>query len=560
MSAILTKEPPDLSATNRSISPGLDRVVRHCLEKDPERRFHSAHDLAFDLESLSDAPAPTPAPAPLSRSWRRIALPVAAALILGVAAFLWMRRSSAGGASLDSVAVLPFVNATRDPQTEYLSDGIAETIINSLSGLPNLRVAPRSSVFRYKGREEDPQKIGRELDVRAVVSGKVLQRGDRVTVQADLVDIAKGSQIWGDQYDRPMSEILQIQQEIARDLSEKLQVRMTGEQREKLGKGGTQNTEAFQLYLKGRYAWEKRRAENLRESTGYFQKAIELDPSFALAYTGLAGTYAVLPSYSIMSPAEAFPRAKAAARKALEIDDNLAPAHAALAQALSELDRDWAGAEAEYRKAIAIDPSYATGHFWYALLLSKLQRYDEALREIKTAAELDPFSQIIQANSVRIRVWAGRFSEAIEEGRKVSSEFPNFGPPHFFLALAYAETGAPREAAAEFRKSAALTVPPQEAWLRGQGAALEGRVDEARACIADLEALSARQYVSPSYIATIYIRLGEKDRAFRWLERAFEDRSYDLGLLTVDPMFAGIRGDPRYDDLVRRMGLPRATR
>ncbi|MFY9552881.1 MAG: protein kinase [Thermoanaerobaculia bacterium] len=560
MSAILTKDAPELSATNRDVSPGLDRVVRHCLEKDPERRFHSAHDLAFDLEALSDASGVQPQVPPPARSWKRIALPIAAVVLLAVAAAIWWRRSSGAGGSLDSIAVLPFVNASHDPNTEYLSDGITESVINSLARLPQLRVAARSSVFRYKGREDDPQKAGRDLKVRAVVSGRVIQRGDTLTVQADLVDVGNGSQIWGDHYDRKLSDILAIQEEIAKDISEKLRLRLTGEQKEKLKKRYTENTEAYQLYLKGRYAWEKRTAGDLQQSSEFFQKAIEKDPAFALAYSGLADSYVVLPSYSIMSPAEAHPRARAAARKALEIDDSLAPAHATLGLILTDYDHDWPGAESEFKRAIELDPSYATARFWYAQLLSSLARSDEALNQIQKAREIDPFSAIIQANSVRMLVYARRYDKALEEGRKAVRDNPNFAPAHFMLGRAYEASGMSREAAAECRKAADLIgQAPQGIGNRGHAQALAGQRAQALATIAELEAMAAHRYVAPPYIAVIFILLGEKDRAFEWLERSCEDHSYDLVYLNVDPLFDSLRNDPRFPDLLRKAGFaPRA--
>ena len=258
----------------------------------------------------------------------------------------------------------------------------------------------RSRVFHYKGRDEDPQKIGRDLDVRAVVSGKVSQRGDSLSIQADLMDVETGAQIWGNHYDRKIADIQSVQEEIAREISEKLRLRLTGEEKEQLGKRYTANTDAYQLYLKGRYAWEKRTESGLTQSVEYFQQAIEKDPGYALAYAGLADSYAVLSSYSIMSPADSFPRARAAARKALEIDDGLAQAHANLGIGFGEYDRDWSSAESEYKKAIALDPNYATAHHWYGLLLTALGRSDEALAELRRAAEIDPFSVVIQ----RIRV------------------------------------------------------------------------------------------------------------------------------------------------------------
>ncbi len=558
MSAILTKDAPELSSTNRQVSPGLDRVVRHCLEKDPERRFHSAHDLAFDLEALSDASGARPqAPAP-AQSWKRVGLPIAAAVLLlagALAVFLW-RRSAGGHASLDSVAVLPFVNASHDPETEYLSDGISESIINSLSRLPQLRVAARSSAFRYKGKDQDPQKAGRELNVRAVVSGKLLQRGDTLSVQADLVDVADGAQIWGNHYDRRLADILSIQEEIAKDISQKLRPRMTGAEKEKAQRRYTESTEAYQLYLKGRYEWEKRNEASLQKAREFFQQAIDKDPTFALAYSGLANVYAVLPSYSLMAPAEANPRARAAARKALEIDEELAPAHACLGLVLRDYDHDWSGSETQLRRAIALDPNYATAPFWYAQNLAAQGRLQEAWTQIQRAREIDPLSAIIQANAIRVLAEARRFDEAIALGRKVVADHPGFAPPRFFLGLAEFGAGLNKEAAAEWRRTAEL-IPgsPQGIWHRGRAEALEGRREEALATVAELRKIGSERYVSPAYVATLLMLLGDKDGAFEWLERAVEDRSYDITYLNVDPLFDPVRDDPRFPALVRKLNL-----
>jgi eukaryotic-like serine/threonine-protein kinase len=558
MSAILTKEPPELSATNRSVSPGLDRVVRHCLEKDPERRFHSAHDLAFDLEALSDASGPLPPAVRPARSGKRIAVIAAAAVVLLAAAAirLW-RRASGASATLDSVAVLPFVNASRNPDTEYLSDGITESIINSLSRLPELRVAARSSAFRYKGREDDPQKAGRELNVRAVVSGRVLQRGETLSVQADLVDVANGSQLWGERYERKLADVLAVQEAIARDVSAKLRPGLSGEQKARLRQRYTSSTEAYQLYLRGRHAWEKRTMAGLQEAAGFFQKAIDSDPTFALAYAGLADSYAVLPSYSLMAPVDAYPRAKAAARKALEIDESLAPAHATLGLILTDYDHDWSGAEAEFRRSIELDGNYPTSHFWYAQLLSGTGRSNEAVEQIRKARELDPLSPIIQANVVRILGDAGLLDEAIVQGQKAVKDNPNFAPPHFFLSVAYEATGRTPEAVAECRRAAEILGPlPQGLWHRARGEALAGQRAEAFATLQQLEDMRASRYVAATYIATVLIRLGEKDRAFEWLEKAVDERSYECVFLNVTPLFAPFRSDPRFANLVRKVGLP----
>jgi TolB-like protein/tetratricopeptide (TPR) repeat protein len=485
---------------------------------------------------------------------------LAAVLILSAAALLWLRRSKAGGAGgdvLDSVAVLPFVNASPDPETEYLSDGITEAIINSLSSLPNLRVSPRSRVFRYKGKEDDPQKIGRELNVRAVVSGKVLPRDGRLSIQADLVDIGKGSQIWGDQYDRPMSEILAIQEEIARDVSEKLRVQMSGAEVEKLKKRPTGNIEAYQTYLKGRHAWEKRGARDLQQAIEYFQKAIELDPSFALAYSGLAGVYAVLPSYNQMAPADASERVKAAARKALEIDEGIAPAHAALGLALSHYDREFAPAEAAYRRAITLDPNDATAHHWYAMLLSATERSEEAIAEIEKARELDPFSMVIRSNVVRVLAQARRHDEALERARQMAREFPDFAAGHFFLGLALEQKGQLPDAAASFLKATSLAAAPlQKLFYRAHSEALRGRMGDLRATIREVETIAETRYVSSTSMAVLYLLAGDKDQGLALLERGLEEGDYAAIFLPVDRQFDELRSDPRFAEILRRSRMP----
>ena len=560
MAAILKEDPPDLSVTNQNISPGLERIVRHCLEKNAEQRFHSAHDIAFDLDNLSSvaglaqtvrgAPARGP-----SRARRALVAAAAVVAALAVAAsVLWFRSR---GRPIDSIAVLPFVNVSRDPGTEYLSDGITESIINSLSRLSRLRVAARSTVFHYKGRDEDPQKAGRDLNVRAVVSGKVTQSGETLAIQADLVDVANGSQIWGNHYDRKLSEILTVQDEIANEISEKLRLRLTGEEKEQLKKRYTADIEAYKLYLKGRYAWEKRTESGLQQSIELFQQAIEKDPSFALAYAGLAGSYGVMSSYSLMSPAESFPRTRAAARKALEIDDGLSQAHATLGHALWDYFHEWSAAESEFKRSIELDPNNATAHFWYALMLAALGRSEEALAEIRRARELDPFSVVIQANVVRLLIYGRQYDRAIEEGRRAVRENPKFPGSHFQLGSAYAEKGMTREAIAEFQAAASLFgQTPFGLFVLGKAQALAGRRSEALRTIEEMKTMATRRYVAPSFIAPIFLDLGDKDQALDWWAKACENRD-DLALyLKVSPWSDGLRGDPRFTDLLRKTGLP----
>jgi TolB-like protein/Flp pilus assembly protein TadD len=460
------------------------------------------------------------------------------------------------GRSIDSIAVLPFVNGSRDPNADYLSDGITESIINSLSRLPQLRVAARSTVFRYKGRDEDPQKVGRELNVRAVVSGQVIQRGDTLVIQADLVDVGNGSQLWGDHYDRKLSDILTVQEEIAKEISEKLRLRLTGEEKEKLKKRYTANTEAYQLYLKGRYAWEKRTESGLKQSIEFFQQSIEKDPGYALAYAGLADSYGVLSSYSITSPAESVPRARAAARKALEIDEGLAQAHATLGITLTDYDHKWSSAESEYKKAIELDPNYATAHHWYGLLLMALGRVNEALAELRRAGELDPFSAIIQANTCRLFVYARQYDRAIQEGQKAVERNPNFGPAHRFLAYAYGAKRMTREAIAEYEAAASLfgQTPPGLGNL-GRAQALANRRSEALRTIEEMKTLAARRYVSPSYLAEVFVSLGDKDQALDWWTKACENPDNEVTFLKVDPSNDDLQDDPRFAALLRKAGL-----
>jgi TolB-like protein/Tfp pilus assembly protein PilF len=557
MSAILMKEPPDLSATNRDVPPGLDRLVRHCLEKSPEERFQSARDLAFGLESLSDVGAPVAADRAASPSrprrtrWLLLAAGAAAA-IMALAAILWLRRSVK---PMESVAVLPFANGSRDPDAEYLSDGITEGIINNLARLPNLRVTARSTAFHYKGRDEDPQKIGRDLNVRAVVSGRIVLRGDAVSVQADLVDVSSGSQIWGDRFDRGIAEVQSVQDEIALGIAEKLHVRPrdAGEAR---ASGRAANPEAYQLYLKGRHEWEKRTEAGMRQAVDYLQQAIEKDPGYALAYAGLADAYAVFPSYSLLSPTESYTRARAASRKALEIDDSLAQAHANLGICFMNFDRDWTSSESEYKKAISLDGSYATAHHWYGLLLMVLGRFDESTRELHRARELDPFSTVIQGQLARVASFARQADRAVEEGRKAVAMDPGSPVGHTFLANSYTSLGMTREAIAENEKLAAMVGRTAIGlYATGRAQALSGRRAEAARTLEEMKALSRTQYVSSGLIATVFGMIGDKDRAFEFWEKACEEHSFEALFLKADPAFDNLRGDPRFPALLKKAGF-----
>jgi serine/threonine-protein kinase len=558
MSAILNNDPPDLSATNRLISPGLDRVVRHCLEKDPEQRFHSAHDLAFGLEALSDVSMPlaqTVGKRSVRNRQRRLVWVIAGPVVAlaAVAAVLFLRPSKA---TIDSLAVLPFSNASGDSSSDYLSEGITGSLTNSLSQLPGLRVTARTIAAHYKGKDSDPQKAGRELGVKAVLSGRVLQRGDMLMIQADLVDVGNGTQLWGDQYNRKTTDILTIQDGIASEISEKLRLRLTGEQKKRLTKRATENTDAYQAYLKGRYYFEHRSEKVLETAVQYFNQAIEKDPTYALAYSGLADTYVVMPSYSVQPPRDAYPKARAAAAKALDLDESLADPHASLGWVAAFYDWDWTLAEREFKRALELQPSYpATTQLWYALLLSAISRHDEAVVEIGRAAELDPLAPVIRWNAARILVAARRFDAGIDAGRRAVELGPKVASSHGFLGLAYLAKGLTADALLELQNAALVGQDSPQGPYFSIGLARCGKASEGRQTLAKLQEMGHKRYVSPFYIAKAYESLGDREETLAWLERAYEDHSWELVFVNVDPFFDDLHSDPRFVDLVRRIHL-----
>jgi len=560
MSAILLKEPPDLSATNPAVSPGLDRVVRHCLEKDPERRFHSAHDLAFDLEALSDVSTPSLALAGLrakAKPRARMLLWAAGVVALvALAAVLWLRPRAG---TIDSVVVLPFVNAGGDPNAEYLSDGITESLINSVSQIPGIRVVSRASAFHYKGKEVGAKTVGRELGVRAVLTGRIVQRGDALSIRAELVDARNDTHLWGEEYNRSLSDILALQEEIARDISGKLRQRLTGEEKKRLARRYTENAEAYALYLKGRYHWNKRTGEDIQKGIGYFQQAIEKDPTYALAYAGLADSYVILDEYAGLPSSETFPKAKAAALKALELDDSLAQAHATLALVHESFDWDFSSAEKEYKHTIELDPKYPTAHHWYSLYLSWLGRHEQAIAEAERAYELDPLSPIISNLRARVLIDARQSDRAIEVAHKTLELDKSFVPALASLGLALEQKKMYPEAIAEFEEAVRLSrrsiVTVTEL---GHAYAVSGRRVEAMRLIEELKGWSDRGYDPLASIALVCAGLGQNDEAMRWLEKAYQARSARLIelSLTVSPGWDALRSDARFQDLLRRIGFP----
>jgi TolB-like protein/Tfp pilus assembly protein PilF len=566
--AILDRSPVSPSRLNPQLDPKLEEIITKTLEKDRKMRYQSASELRTDLARLkrdsesnrASALAGRPA-RQLSRGRSKAALAVAGAVAVALIMLaVWSGLSRTRGAAIESLAVLPFVNSSADPNTEYLSDGITESLINSLSEVRGLRVMARSTVFRYKGKEPDPQKVGQDLHVRAVLVSRLLQRGDTLVINTELVDVEKGSQLWGTQYKRKRADVLTVQEEISRDISESLRLRLTGEEKQRLRKHSTENVEAYHLYLKGRYYSNKASLEGLKKSVDYFQQAIEKNPGNALAYAGLANSYGTLGIFSYLQSKDAFPRAKAAALKALEIDGSLAEARAALGVAEYVYDWDWSGAESELRRAIELNPSSVDAHRTYTQYLTVRGRLDEGFAEGQRTLELDPLSPQVIGTMAYHSLAARRYDDSIAQYRKAMELDPGLESVHAQLSWAYGCKGNYAEAIAANEKAGTEVHPiPAENQLNAAGLgwvyALAGRRGDARKVIEQFKVLEARADVDHYNVAVVYAGLGEKDRTFEALERAYAQRSGSLAFLNADPFFKDMRSDPRYEDLLHRIGL-----
>jgi len=564
--AILNRTPTAPVRLNPEVPPKLEETICKALEKDRRLRYQTASDLRSDLARLkrdtesARVSAVGPAAVPQARPWWRSKMAAASGGVAAIAVLAlgaWLALSPARGKAINSVAVLPFANQGNDPNTEYLSDGITEGVINSLSRLPQLRVMARTTVFRYKGREDDPQKIGRDLGVGAVLVGRIQPRGDLLTVQTELVDVSSGTQLWGEQYNRKLSDLLAVQDEISREISEKLRLRLTGEEKTRLASARAVNPEAYQLYLQGRYYWNRRNPEAIKKAIEYMNQALAKDPSYALAYAGLADCYVILGDRNVIPGEEAYAKGMMAAQRALELDATLAEPHAAMATLREGHDFNWAGAEAEFKRAIELNPNYATAHQWYGLLLEGVGRLDEAREQMETARGLDPLSLQIQFNVGLLYETMHEFDRAIEEFRKIVEMDPNFATAHAGLAEVYGRKRMYREAAAEWQKFLLLQANDREA-----AALYEGVIDEAsfRHAVSRRIALSKERaktrYVSPMTIADQYVRFGDKEQAIAWLEKTYQEHASGLLYLKTYPLYDPLRSDPRFQDLLRRIGLP----
>jgi TolB-like protein/tetratricopeptide (TPR) repeat protein/predicted Ser/Thr protein kinase len=567
--AILSQDAIAPRQLNSQLSPKLEEIIHKALEKDRKLRYQSAADVRTDLARLKrdtdtsrSAVAATAAVRVPPQAWWRskAAIGIAAVLLLAaVAAAGWFYKSRAnGGDAIDSVAVLPFVNAGADPNAEYLSDGITESLINSLSTLPHLKVMSRDSAFMYKGKDADARTVGQKLGVRAVLKGRVMQRGDDLEISVELVDARDDSHVWGQQYSRKASDIFALQGDLAKEMTSMLRMRLTGDDDKRMMKSATTNPEAYQLYLQGRFWWNKRTEGGLNKGIEYFQQAIAKDPNYALAYTGLADSYHVLSDYGLVAPKEAFPRAKEAALKALEIDGNLAEAHASLGFIKTHYDWDRSGGEREFQRANELNPAYATSHQWYGAAFWQMGRLTESAAEFKRALELDPLSLVNNRNQGWLFYFARQNDQAIEQLRKTLEMDPNFVLVHAYLGKAYLQKSMYKEGTSECEKE--LAIFPNNTWalaVLGYAYAVAGRRAEAQRVLDQLDELSKQKYVSPIAAAQTYAGLGEKDKTFEWLEKAYEDRSTGSTFVNfkVDPLWDPLRSDPRFQDLLRRMNL-----
>jgi serine/threonine protein kinase/tetratricopeptide (TPR) repeat protein len=565
--AILERPPVSLVRMNPDIPTKLEEVIHKALEKDRSLRYQHASEIRADLQRLrrdTESSKATTISETSSRWSRRTILIGAAAFVfviaaIAVAAFFFSRSDRT---SINSVAVLPFANASGNPDLEYLSDGLTEGVIDRLSGLPNLKVISRTSAFRYKQRDIDPKKVAKELGVEALVTGRVVQHGEDISVSAELVDAREDKQLWGEQYRQKLADIHSVQQKIATAVSGQLRVQLTGEEKTRLNKSSATNPEAYQLYLKGRYHANQTTAAELKKGIEYFQQAIDKDPDYALAYAGLADSYSSLGGgWLYLAPSDSFPKAKAAAKKALELDDTLGEAHAALAYALFFADWDWTNTEREFKRAIELNPNSALSHDRYAEYLKTELRFSEGISEAQQAQELDPLSPEIVYQLGSIYYSARRYDESIAQYQKALDLNPNLPVIRASLAWTYAMKRLYPQALVEYDKIAdqdkAVAAESQlVACGLGWVYALSGRRADALKIAKGFRDLSSHAYVDFYQVAEIHAGLGDKDEAFLLLEKSYEQRSASLPYLAIDTSWYGMRSDPRYGDLLRRMGLP----
>ena len=579
VSAILRDTPPSVTDARPDLPSDLARIIRRCLEKDPSHRVQTARDVSNEFRDLARQTSQKLAAATTSTSSSRavpaadsgiphadevsgvkrhaIALTIAAILlVIGFAGVgIYLKGSKAG--QVDSIAVLPLENRSNDPEAEYISDGITESINNSLTRLPSLRVIPHSVASHYRGKSMDMRKVGDELRVQAVLTGSITQRGDDLTVNVELDDVRNGKQLWGERYNRKLADLLAVQNEIAREVSQLLRSQLSAEDQQKLTKGSTDNPEAYQLYLKGKYYTNELSKAGFSKGIEYFNQAIALDHQYGLAYSGLAYNYINQDDW-FMPPNEAGPKTREAAQKALAIDESDGGAHLSMAIVTHWYDWNWAAAESEFKRAIELNPNNWEAHTYYSWFLAPMGRNDQSIAEAKRAQQADPLSGFANFNVGGALVFARQWDPAIEQLHRAIEVDPTFWFSHCFLGRAYEQKGKLPEAIAEFQRALELEEDNAEIWSGlGHAYALSGKRAEAQKVLEHLKAVSAHNWVAPYNIAVIYAGLGEKEQAFAFLDQAYKDRSYYLPTyLATDARIDSLRSDPRFVELRKRVGLP----
>jgi serine/threonine protein kinase/tetratricopeptide (TPR) repeat protein len=565
MDAILNRTPVAPIRVNPDIPPALQEVICRALEKDSNLRYQHAADMRAELQRLKRD----------TESGRRAAEEETELVLIPTPSHAYSNGKRKSGTSsvrtdalrrrrvskiIDSLAVLPLENASGDHEREYLSDGITGSLINVLATIPKLRVIAQSTVSRYKGREIDPQAIGRELNVRAVLTGRIMQSGGSLRISTELVDVATGSQVWGAQYNRKPDDIFVVQDEISNEISGKLRLQLTRAEKKRLTKHHTENAEAYRLYLKGRHHWNKWTEDGFYKAIDYFQQAIEKDPIYALAYTGLADSYVLLGWNSYLPSKDVFPKGRAAAATALKLDQDLAEAHTSFAALLWLHGWQWVEAQTEFKRSLKLGPTYATGNHWYAEYLMTMGEHAEVVARMKKSQELDPLSLIINVAVGWALYFARRYDEAIEQLRRTVELDPNYPVTYWILGLLLRKTGCYELAVTEGENGVRLSggSPMMRAALAHTfGAA--GRTKEAFQMLDELTELATKRYIAPYFFAGIHVGLGEHDRAMEYLEKSYEEHCHWLIYLHIDPSMDGLRDNPRFQSLLRRIGLPALT-
>jgi len=564
------QNPRDL---NSQIPEDLSRVVLKCMEKGKEKRYQNAGEVRSELGKIEKGIPTTERVVPKRKpitskeitvtfGMKKLFIPALVLITLVVLALIiwrpWSKKEAVPPPSAKpSIAVLPFADLSPEKDQEHLCDGMTDEIIAKLSRLPGWKVMNRTSVMRYKKTDKDIKDIGQELNVTTILGGSLRKEQDDIRVSAQLINVEDSFLLWSDVYERKFDRVFEIQSDIAEKIAKALKAELSLEEKEGIKKKSTESLEAYDLYLRGRYFWNKRTTEGLQKSLEYFQRAIEKDQSFALAYTGIADYFTILGFYDYLPSREAFPKAKAAAEKALEIDETLAEAHVSLAYVRTHYEWDWKAAELEYKWAIELNPSYATAHFWYGGYLAAMGRFEESIAEYRKALELDPLSIIINVYFGTVFYSMHRDDLAIEQLQKSLELDPSLYIPHFLLSYAYVEKGMYEEAIAEAQKAIDLSEgrDPVVITTRGYVYAAAGNQEEAKKALSEALELSKQRYVSPWGIALIYVGLGQKDKAFEWLEKAYEEHDHWMYMFKVHRALYSLHDDPRYTALLKKMNL-----